>query len=100
MTGELVLPIYSPIRPIQIPPQLSRTIPSAKSRRTAIAPRRGRSSSANGLAQFDEVVRRPRLAEYRKTKAAEPVVSALSPRLLQHIQDIARVQKTSRSRRE
>jgi hypothetical protein len=28
------------------------------------------------------------------------VVSALSPRLLQHIQDIARVQKTSRSRRE
>jgi len=49
---------------------------------------------------FDEVVRHPRLAEYRKTKAAERVVPALSPRLLQHIQDIARVQKPSRSRRE
>src|ERR1700726_403942 len=50
--------------------------------------------------QFDEVVRHRRLAEYRKTKAAERGVSALSPRLLQHIQNIARVQKTSRSRRE
>ena len=50
--------------------------------------------------QFDEVLRHARLAEYRKTKAAKRVVSAFSPRLLQHIQDIARVQKTSRSRRE
>src|SRR5216684_817138 len=48
--GELVLPIYSPIRPIQIPAQLSRTIPSDKSRRTAVEPRRARSSFANGLA--------------------------------------------------
>jgi hypothetical protein len=48
--GELVPPIYSPIRPIQIPAQLSRTIPSDKSRRTLVALRRGRLSFANGRA--------------------------------------------------
>jgi hypothetical protein len=37
VTGELELPIYSPIRPSQIPALLSRTIPSDKSRRTAVA---------------------------------------------------------------
>ena len=36
MTGELVPCFYSPIRPIQIPAQLSRTIPSDKSRRTSV----------------------------------------------------------------
>jgi hypothetical protein len=50
VTGELELPIYSLIRPIQIPAQRFRTIPSDKSRRTAVEPRRGRSSFANGLA--------------------------------------------------
>ena len=53
MTGELAPPIYSPIRPTQIPNQLSRTIPFDTSRHTAVAPRRGRLSFANGLATVE-----------------------------------------------